>query len=474
MADAENFGNNLGEGDVMVDNNRQEQDDEVMALGSIYWDSRDELEYTKTAEGFYEGHITIRMARLDGPILVKASEGEERKEISISYLSPVKLNFTLTPEYPSNLPPVYSFGALWLNHASKVRLVSRLSESWELNHGTPVLYNWIELLRGEATSDVLAKGVIDLDSLMEERGTHSESGMSAMDLLKQIRSYNDDATVFAFEEGWYDCEVCCTSASGRDCIQFQPCAHTFCLECVSAFFHQKLQDNSLRGMQCLTENCESNASQAQIKRMLTEEEFERYEKLLLDATLDLMTDVITCPRMICQAPVIVEVVTGDDPSCRNLAICTLCDYAFCSVCRKTYHGLDPCDFTEEQREQMIAQYEAATPEEKESLCRRMGGRKQLEKYIAAMKSDRWIKENSKPCPSCRTNIEKKDGCNKIACTKCRCYFCWLCGAHLKQKDPYDHFRMTNSKCFNRLFEGMIVNGVELGPDEFPEFDDDER
>lgn len=65
-------------------------------------------------------------------------------------------------------------------------------------------------------------------------------------------------------------------------------------------------------MQCLMERCESNATQAQIKRVLTEAEFERYDKLLLEGALDVMTDVIQCPRMICRAPVIVEIALDDD------------------------------------------------------------------------------------------------------------------------------------------------------------------
>lgn len=40
--------------------------------------------------------------------------------------------------------------------------------------------------------------------------------------------------------------------------------------------------------------------------MLTDEEFEVYEQRLLEGALDLMSDVVTCPRISCQAPVIVD------------------------------------------------------------------------------------------------------------------------------------------------------------------------
>ena len=38
----------------------------------------------------------------------------------------------------------------------------------------------------------------------------------------------------------------------------------------------------------------------------------------------------------------------------------------------------------------------------------------------------WLVTNSKPCPNCRSPIQKTDGCNHIKCSKCRHDFCWVC------------------------------------------------
>lgn len=61
-------------------------------------------------------------------------------------------------------------------------------------------------------------------------------------------------------------------------------------------------------------------------------------------------------------------------------------------------------------------------------------------------------------------LQKSDGCNKMTCSNCGTYFCWLCGTRLNPETPYIHFRNPDSKCFNMLYRGVI-------PDE-PDDDDD--
>ena len=73
----------------------------------------------------------------------------------------------------------------------------------------------------------------------------------------------------------------------------------------------------------------------QVKQLVGEELFGRYDRLLLQSSLDSMADVTYCPRHACATAVLVE---PDDSS----AICSSCRYAFCTLCRQGYHGLSPC------------------------------------------------------------------------------------------------------------------------------------
>lgn len=45
----------------------------------------------------------------------------------------------------------------------------------------------------------------------------------------------------------------------------------------------------------------------------------------------------------------------------------------------------------------------------------------------------------RPCPKCKTNLIKEEGCNKMRC-RCGAFFCYVCKTDLsKLRDPYGHF-----------------------------------
>lgn len=51
-------------------------------------------------------------------------------------------------------------------------------------------------------------------------------------------------------------------------------------------------------------------------------------------------------------------------------------------------------------------------------------------------------------PFCLSH-QKLDGCNKMTCTGCMQYFCWICMGSLSRANPYKHFTDPASLCFNR-------------------------
>jgi len=84
-----------------------------------------------------------------------------------------------------------------------------------------------------------------------------------------------------------------------------------------------------------------------------------------------------------------------------------------------------------------------------------------------------IESTSKRCPNCRSWVQKLDGCNRMTCTKCHCYFCWICLKLLSKVDPYSHFNNSNSDCFEKLFEGVIQNDGDTDDEDEDFFEDED-
>ena len=114
---------------------------------------------------------------------------------------------------------------------------------------------------------------------------------------------------------------------------------------------------------------------------------------------------------------------------------------------------------------------------KEALIKQYG-ESRIKRAMEETSSMELIQRTSKQCPSCRSWMQKLDGCNKMICSKCHCYFCWLCMKVLSKNDPYSHFNSSNSECYEKLFEGVVNNAENDNEDrDFREFeinfDDDE-
>ncbi|XP_011151656.1 E3 ubiquitin-protein ligase RNF14 [Harpegnathos saltator] len=474
----------------------EKQKDEVTALESIY--NKEEFSYNEknnqfdcTFNIFVNLPTTYYLTYKD-----LRHEADSTQKVQISYLPPLTLHVILPEDYPSISAPVFTLCSSWLRLSALAKLCKKLDLLWE-NSKQEILFTWVEFLQNETLKFLKIKEYLDMDYIYtsykktlekiqilqanketgechkqhnsevskESTATKKNNSIDKRAILEcpigrnpiqVLVNYNEQRKQIEFKKNFYTCNICFTDKSGEHCTQFLPCAHTFCKDCIRGYFEVRIKEGNVQNICCPEEKCKFEATPGQIKDLVSSELFSKYDSILLSATLDTMTDIVYCPRRHCQYP-----VTRDLND--QMAKCPVCQYAFCVRCKMVYHGVEPCKISSAEKQRLVNEYQSASNEKKAEMEQRYG-KKQLQTLIENTMSENWINDNSHNCPHCKSAIEKSDGCNKMTCSHCGTYFCWLCGMRLNPEAPYLHFRNPESKCFDMLYRDVI-------PDE-PDDDDD--
>ncbi|KAJ7997213.1 hypothetical protein DPEC_G00226640 [Dallia pectoralis] len=450
---------------------QEAQEDELLALASIY----DEEEFRR-AESAQGGEIQLCLELPPGFKLLV--QGDKKTEYDVSFLPPLVLNFELPTDYPSSSSPVYTLSSKWLSRDQMSSLCKRLDELCEENQGCVVLFTWIQFLKEEALVfldvksplEVVKGGREPIERKRNEAGgkraacpsmktEHLDPQLEldaravlvvdpCTDILPQLLDFDEAQRQKVFDSKSFCCGICFMDKLGLGCLCFKECQHVYCQACMTEYFQIQIRDGNVQCLHCPEPKCTSLATPSQVKFLVGEELFARYDRLLLQSSLDLMADVVYCPRQSCCQAVMVEPET-------TMGICPACQYAFCTLCKRGYHGLSHCKVTADELRGLRDEYISASAEEQKFMEQRFGKRV-IQRAVEESFSRDWLSENCKGCPRCGTNIQKVDGCNKMTCTTCKQYFCWLCLGQLTRVNPYSHFNNPSSPCYNQLFQGVDI------------------
>ncbi|XP_062393010.1 E3 ubiquitin-protein ligase RNF14 [Sardina pilchardus] len=449
---------------------REERENEMLALASIY-----DEDVFRRVESDDQGEVHLC---LDLPSDFKlVFQGVEQTH-AVSFLPPIVLKFELPEDYPSSSPPIFTLRSKWLQRTQLSALCKRLDELWEENEGCVVLFTWIQFLKEEALGflEIQSPLLVVTHGKTQHKSSATGSGTKPdgvtqedtpdgcldpraivdldheHDLAAQLLDFNEEQWQKVFNLKMLNCGICFMEKLGADCLYFKICNHVYCNECMAEYFTIQIRDGNVQCLSCPEPKCTSIATPEQVKKLVGEAEFARYDRLLLQSSLDGMPDVVYCPRSACRVAVMLEPET-------KLAICPACKFAFCHVCNRGYHGVSACEAKIEDLLALRDEYLSASPDGKAFMEQRYG-KHVIQRIVEESYSSEWLKDNCKGCPFCGTNIQKVDGCNKMTCSSCKQYFCWICLNMLPRADPYAHFSNRASPCFNQLFQGMDVDDAQ--------------
>ncbi|MEQ2197205.1 hypothetical protein XENOCAPTIV_025367, partial [Xenoophorus captivus] len=245
------------------------------------------------------------------------------------------------------------------------------------------------------------------------------------DPLPQLLDFDEGQRQRVFDSKVFCCGICFSDKLGSNCLCFKGCQHVYCKVCMAEYFQIQIRDGNVQCLNCPEPECTSLATPSQVrpadylkfsvhicfnhlvisllvfviqvKQLVDDELFARYDRLLLQSSLDLMADVVYCPRQSCGTAVMVEPDT-------TMGICSVCQYAFCTLCKLGYHGVSHCKITADDLRNIRDEYLSSTSEGQKFMEQRFGKRV-VQKAVEESFSRDWLKENCKCCPRCGTNIQ---------------------------------------------------------------------
>ncbi|KAM0059230.1 putative transcription factor C2H2 family [Helianthus debilis subsp. tardiflorus] len=420
------FGEEPDLSEELIRQNDQLQEDEVLAMESIYGENMFILDNHNGLRSF-QIHIHIETpeeltisTKLNSSTDTNNSEGFSYS-FEVKYIPPIILTCVLPKSYPTHLPPYFTISVQWLDTSKISSLCSMLDSIWNEQHGQEVIYSWAEWLHSSAISFLGFDKEIVLGpyGVKNQGDPRALSGCVSPDVdVPSLKSYNEEQRLENFLKTLQECCICFGEFAGAEFIRL-PCQHFFCEKCMKTYTDVHIQDGTVNKLSCPIPKCGAMIPPGLLKRLLGDEEFEKWESLTLQKTLESMSDVVYCPR--CETPCIED----EDQD----AQCSKCFFSFCTLCREKRHVGIMC-LTPEMKLSILQARQSSTQMKDKQ-------RQREQEMIHELLSVREILRDAKQCPSCKMAISKTEGCNKMVCQNCGKYFCYRCN---KVIDGYDHFR----------------------------------
>ncbi|CAL5030279.1 unnamed protein product [Urochloa decumbens] len=402
--------------DEQLRSNDQLQYDEMLALEAIYGEN---IHIFGEKAGLRSFKIHVHCEIPDGVSvsaeLFQCVDGDDDLKnqsfdtFSVQHLPPMSLTCLMPLSYPSHRPPYFTLSVQWLDSVKISSLCHILDSIWTQQPGQEIVYEWVQWLQGYALSHVgFGDGIIIRQSniMMSPVDVRAVAEIVSVEsVVQSLISYNEEQCHESFLSGLHDCMICLSEHAGTDFIKL-PCLHYYCRRCMETYSRMHVKEGTVMKLLCPDDKCQGVIPPNLLKRLLGDADFERWERLILERTLDSMVDVTYCPRC--------ETACLEDEE--NNAQCSKCFFSFCTLCRERRHTGVGC----------------TTPEEKLLSLqeREKDGKSDLSQFVNELVSIREALRDAVQCPHCDMAISRVSGCNYMHCRNCGNGFCYDCRATL--------------------------------------------
>lgn len=324
---------------IISDHERQEE--EMTALSSIYHETEffcsrgEQIKCTFNVFYSFPKKLEVKVNNCCSSDAVVSCDN-----IFIEHLPPIRLYVCLPDTYPSKKPPNFRISIVWLPPWEISFVCQKLDEIWQDNQGSEILFLWAEFLRNDFLEFLGIQEFLDVSFMYTLYKSPNDTVTSSLTRLSDFRaingalfinpetllmSYNQEQHKVHFNKTCYTCYICYDEYKGEKCVELKNCGHIYCKSCMQQHICSKIECN-VTNIMCPTIGCDNKINTDDIKS-LCPNMFQRYEELLLRIALDTMDDIIYCPKISCQYPII---RTPGDPA----PICPNCKYCFCIYCCK--------------------------------------------------------------------------------------------------------------------------------------------
>jgi len=195
------------------------------------------------------------------------------------------------------------------------------------------------------------------------------------------------------------------------------CSHRFCFECWNQYLTNKIQQGESGGICCASYKCNANLDQHIIKRLISDDLYQKYFNYLTQSFVDQNEKLKWCPAPNCGNVITADMLKGQIVACS-------CGFRFCFRCQQESHFPATCEQV----------------------------RMWQKKIQDVSETQNWIMANTQDCPKCKSFIEKNGGCNHMTCRVCSYEFCWLCMRDWKGHNDYytcNRYQKSQKKAKNK-------------------------